>query len=443
MVSYLYYISCRKSQVEKTWCYMVAMVDSLDHARNHVSPLVLFLANKQDMIVIGGTSCNQRCTSTPTISFILPTMTKNKDDYENNDEFKIHISRVPTKFDETIVRRILVDHLPRIANKNDNDNDNDNDATIQVELIYPRPEHDQEDTEEQQEKSENHQDEKTKEKKKEHRGFGFVTFPTKELYEQILNFSVIKGGRKPNSTKMHTMHIRPYTTSPEETNQCYLWTERRCPYGEDCKFTHSGPGACLPAAMSTENNKKRGKCFAYRKGKCDKGDDCPFSHDFEPALPLSTSSIPKSEKDCISWKSKGKCSKRDSCPYRHDPKLIKKVEEKRKRKRDEGDLMPQKKKQPLCIRVFGMAYETTEKDIISFFQDCGKIQEINFPTFEDSGRSKGYCGIWFTSPKAVDKAIELNGQELLGRWLSVQAGKMYLKEWEANHGRSTEDRTAN
>jgi RNA recognition motif-containing protein len=52
-----------------------------------------------------------------------------------------------------------------------------------------------------------------------------------------------------------------------------------------------------------------------------------------------------------------------------------------------------------------------------------------FPVFEDSGRSKGYCGVLFTSPKATEKACELDGQELHGRWLSVQPGKMYLKQW--------------
>jgi RNA recognition motif-containing protein len=56
--------------------------------------------------------------------------------------------------------------------------------------------------------------------------------------------------------------------------------------------------------------------------------------------------------------------------------------------------------------------------------------ELTFPRFEDSGRSKGYCGILFQSPKAVAKAIELDGKELHGRWLQVQAGKMYLKQWE-------------
>jgi hypothetical protein len=78
------------------------------------------------------------------------------------------------------------------------------------------------------------------------------------------------------------------------------------------------------------------------------------------------------------------------------------------------------------------------------FKECGvgvdtqhPIQEITFPVFKDSGRSKGYCGVRFQSPVAVTAAVELlHGQELQGRWLSVQAGKMMLREWEEQHEQS-------
>ena len=372
------------------------------------------------------------------------------------DEHKIHISRVPTTFDETVVRRILADHLQ--IQEDD----------IHVELIHPRTNENEASAKQPSQptgdsSNQNNDDDITKFSKSNikesepsaHRGFGFITLTKKELYDKIITCSTIKGGRKPTSTKLHTMHIRPYTTSPDETNQCYLWTQGRCPYGNECKFKHNGPGACsVPVAKPADDeSKKRGKCFAFKKGKCIKGDACPFTHQVQmPSIQMEepNTSIPKSERDCLSWKSRGKCSKADNCPYRHDPKYIKKVEEKRKRKREaqEGNTKSstapdesgnKKQKQPLCIRVFGMAYDTTPEDIKAFFQDCGKIQRMEFPTFEDSGRSKGYCGIWFSSPKAVEKAVELNGQELLGRWLSVQAGKMYLKEWEANHAHTAQD----
>ena len=122
---------------------------------------------------------------------------------------------------------------------------------------------------------------------------------------------------------------------------------------------------------------------------------------------------------------------------------MKKRQTKRKRETASADGGEDiKNRQPLSVRVFGMNYDTTEQDIREFFEHCGPIMEITFPTYEDSGRSKGYCGVLFQSPKAVAKAIELNEAELHGRWLSVQAGKMYLKQWEENerkqHSTSTE-----
>lgn len=334
------------------------------------------------------------------------------------DEFKIHISRVPTKFTEEIVGRILTDSLGE-------------DAVHKVELIMPRDEEDQE------VENNNTGEEEAKKEEKTHRGFGFVTLKSAKAQEEALKLATIKGGRKVTSSKLHTMYLRPYADTEEGTNICYLWSRHRCPYGEECKFTHTGPGGCKEKNAfvvddAARAKKKRGKCFAFKKGKCDKGDVCPFSHDFE--LPSSASDpqkkqdIPKSEKHCINWKTKGKCKKRDKCPYRHDEEVQKLALKKRKKKEKSADA--QKEKQPLSVRVFGMNYETTEQDIREFFSECGPIQDVTFPTYEDSGRSKGYCGVWFSSPKAVAKAIELDGQELMGRWLRIQAGKMYLKQWE-------------
>jgi RNA recognition motif-containing protein len=89
-----------------------------------------------------------------------------------------------------------------------------------------------------------------------------------------------------------------------------------------------------------------------------------------------------------------------------------------------------KTKQPLWVRVFGLNYETVEADVRKFFEACGPIMKVDFPIFIKSGRSKGYCGVLFQSPKAVAKAVELDGQDLMGRWLQVQAGKMLLDQWE-------------
>jgi RNA recognition motif-containing protein len=148
------------------------------------------------------------------------------------------------------------------------------------------------------------------------------------------------------------------------------------------------------------------------------------------SIPESVPKKDSKEKDCIGWKTKGKCRKRDKCPYRHDDAVREAFIAKKQKKVDKKRDREEKVSQPLSVRVFGLNYDTTEDDVREYFKDCGIIKEIMFPTYEDSGRSKGYCGVLFVSPKATQKACELDGQELHGRWLSVQPGKMYLKQWE-------------
>jgi RNA recognition motif-containing protein len=382
---------------------------------------------------------------------------------------KVYITRIPLHFTEDIVKRIVIDKLCEQEEKIGGGDDGT--VVESIELVYPRDEG----ADDGNKKKDKRENESSDQPKKEHRGFGFMTFTSATYCEKALGLKTIKGGKKPTSKRLHTMHIRPYiqttdkdddntkaTTGGTDHNICYLWSLHRCPYGEKCKFEHVGDGGCIPEKDDGPDllgKKKKGKCFAYKKnGKCPKGDDCPFSHDFAPKSNAikqqerlnETSSSKngiiddKSQKDCINWKTKGKCRKGEKCPFRHDPELqssaLEKLENKKKRKKngvsegiDDGTA-PKKQKQPLAIRVFGLNYDTTEEDVREFFKDCGIVNKIEFPTFEDSLRSKGYCGVWFASPKAVTKALQLDGQELHGRWLRIQSGKMLLREWEGGGG---------
>ena len=348
------------------------------------------------------------------------------------------LSRVPIFLNEekllTVLRREFGnDHVDEVAIVNQTKND-DGDATSF------------ENVEDDSEKISNLSDKRST--------FAFVSFSDRNVFLSAIEKGSIRWipkeynfdfDLKERLKKSYRMYIRPKSQSEgngsekgKEVRVCFLWTEKRCTHGENCKFSHEGEGACILKGTSKK------KCFSFKKkGKCKLGAKCPFSHDIvngKQSRNLEAASLPPSEKDCINWKTKGKCRKKDKCPYRHDPAVRDKVLMRRKSLNEIADdsLFGNKRKirdkirQPLSIRVFGLNYNTTEEDVREFFSACGKIVEITFPKFEDSGRSKGYCGILFQSPKAVEKAVGLDESELHGRWLSVQAGKMYLRQWEQN-----------
>ncbi|VEU38881.1 unnamed protein product [Pseudo-nitzschia multistriata] len=404
-------------------------------------------------------------------------------DGEEKEEFKIYIGRVPGRFKEKTIKRILAENLGT---------DGGDDVVEIVELIYAHDEdgsgdnHDNQQRTQGRPSNEELREERQRNEKdpeKEHRGFGFVSFKTAELRDSALKLGTVRGGRKSTSKKLHTMYLRPYVALSDDTGEappdggdgascvpvgrdvCYLWSLFRCPYGDGCKFRHAGEGGCKPQESDLGpderkqlKRKQKGKCFVYKKkGRCPKGDDCPFSHDFEPDATAGGGErcvpvVPQSQKDCINWKTKGKCRKGDACPYKHDPELRKKaLEKKQKRQRaaaggnDGGDdgtqaKRPRKEKQPISVRVFGLNYDTTEHDVRKFMEATAghPVKSIVFPRFEDSGRSKGYCGVYFASPKASKDAVEkCDGAELHGRWLRVQTGKsMTVEQWEGLHHKS-------
>ena len=170
-------------------------------------------------------------------------------------------------------------------------------------------------------------------------------------YQRISNFS-----DDPNACRLWAQNACPYGDKCKFTHSgpggtidakkakrgaCHLWATHSCPYGEKCKFVHDGPGGALE-----KQPRKPPKCWDYRKkGTCKLGDACPFSHDF--VVPTATSEttseakesvvMPKrddAEKDCINWKSKGKCSRKEkgTCPYRHDPVALERLAAKKEAK---------------------------------------------------------------------------------------------------------------
>ena len=72
------------------------------------------------------------------------------------------------------------------------------------------------------------------------------------------------------------------------------------------------------------------------------------------------------------------------------------------------------------VRAAGFPYEWTEEQVRSFFDGVGEIAELRLPTWEDSGRIKGYADVKFTSAGSVEKAMALNGKSCGDRWVKVE-----------------------
>lgn len=412
------------------------------------------------------------------------------DTVDDDDSRKIFLSRIPQTFNEESITRILeanfgtrcVVNVSIVYDKNENGAAADADKKQKKRKKTGMKDDDQQPPA--------------------HRGFAFVTFQSSTKCQEAILSATVRGSAKVTTAtdskskqRKHTMYIRPvlrddtsadhatttknkHTHDGNEKDICFLWTKHRCPYGKGCKFVHVGEGGCVVATTTVNSEQydedgaattiiKKKHCFNFKKsGRCKAGDNCPFLHDTN-AIPTKNKhkekvgdndeqnkNKDKSQILCINWKNKGKCRKGERCPYRHGnsddhdlvvcakagkaTERIHNIDTNEKKKRKQKDNNDIKQRQSLSIRIFGLNYDTTPDDVRTLLQNCGPIMELTFPTYEDSGRSKGYCGVLFQSPKAVQKAILLDGCELHDRWLRIQEGTMFLQKWEEVENRRKE-----
>lgn len=81
--------------------------------------------------------------------------------------------------------------------------------------------------------------------------------------------------------------------------------------------------------------------------------------------------------------------------------------------------MPQAKSEENCkIYLKGLPWDTPDEDITAFFKACGKIVSVDQPKNPD-GRSSGTAYVVFDSAASAAKAVEMDGQEIGGRWLKI------------------------
>lgn len=84
------------------------------------------------------------------------------------------------------------------------------------------------------------------------------------------------------------------------------------------------------------------------------------------------------------------------------------------------------------IYLRGLPWDTPDDDVKDFFKACGKIVSVEQPKNPD-GRSSGTAYVVFDSAAAAGKAVEMDGQELGGRWL-----KIMMSFEKPNHARAGE-----
>ncbi|OQA03653.1 MAG: RNA recognition motif [bacterium ADurb.Bin400] len=70
--------------------------------------------------------------------------------------------------------------------------------------------------------------------------------------------------------------------------------------------------------------------------------------------------------------------------------------------------------------VGGLAWAATDDDLQGAFEPYGEIVEAVVIRYPDTGRSKGYGFVQFTSVEQAEKAKEeLDGKEIVGRAVKV------------------------
>lgn len=176
--------------------------------------------------------------------------------------------------------------------------------------------------------------EETDDSNKQHLGSGCVYFATEEGMKNALDQSTLHLSRR-------LVKISPFQSADEGRDcvTCYAWQRFNCTHGDECKFSHDGPGACEKVGVKYQGRKFQ--CLSFKKtGKCSKGDYCTFIHSFSGKKNKANSEAGEDEKQeqpgekrkldeasdgaskkkgiCDSFKKKGKCRKGDRCPYSHD-----------------------------------------------------------------------------------------------------------------------------
>ena len=75
------------------------------------------------------------------------------------------------------------------------------------------------------------------------------------------------------------------------------------------------------------------------------------------------------------------------------------------------------------IFISGIPYTATSDDIRKIFDDCGKIEELKIPKYQDSGKNRGYAHLTFKKTSSIAKALLKNKTYIGERYITVEVSK--------------------
>lgn len=75
------------------------------------------------------------------------------------------------------------------------------------------------------------------------------------------------------------------------------------------------------------------------------------------------------------------------------------------------------------VYVSNVSFDATEDDFHSHFSSCGEIENVTIPTLYSSGRPKGFAFIRFVTREGRNKALALDGSDMVQRTIGVRENK--------------------
>lgn len=87
------------------------------------------------------------------------------------------------------------------------------------------------------------------------------------------------------------------------------------------------------------------------------------------------------------------------------------------------------------LYVGNLSWQATDEDVKSAFSKYGNLVEASVVRDRFSGRSKGFAFVRFEQSGDAEKALELNGQDFMGRKLMVSEAREQTERTGGGGGR--------